>query len=391
MDLTSMDEYWSTLSRNSGTLDIDRVVAGLHNVEMLEGMSSYSHRAGLYFPKVVEALKGLPREHWDAALAVFGAVVYVPEPFLSSAMQYLWWAVRSSVERDGSALAQDASEVLVMEVDQDGLVPDFARLNRLSARLNGEMHPRLNDVQRIRGALTDVLRGDPAEREHAVGQLRLSSQKRAWIVLTDKALSGQSLLGDLGKVLFLRDLVAEWSGHRPKIFVAAQIITSAAEDAVAAWVDEKDVAEFELVSAIRLDDRARVSSESCRLFRDESTRLAVVQLCEWFDSEVVAKDLSLAAFRERSDHSLALGYKQTGVTLVDYRNTPTNSLPLLWFNSEDQSAVYANEKARRRYVGPFPRVHSRRGPESPRWSESTRWAGLMTSESRAEVLKGLQG
>lgn len=382
-----MNEYWTKLSANR-RIDVDRVVAGLHNVELLESMSKYTHRSGLYFPKVVEALKQLPDEHWDAALAVFGSVIYIPKDFLSATMHYLWWSARTAASASGAPLSKEADNVLIMEVDQDGLVPDFARLNGLSARLNGNVHPRLNDVQRLRFALSHLLHGPQREREHAAAQLKLAAKKHAWIVLTDKALSGQSLLGDLQKIVYARDILTDWKGQRPAIYVAAQIATGSAEKTVEDWIQDNCIAAVKVLSAIRLDDRARVGGESCRLF-DDATHKMVLNLCNWFDEEVVSQDLSLSTFRKRSGGSLALGYKQTGITLVDYQNAPTNSLPLLWFNSNDPAARYASGKPRPKYVGPFPRIHSRRGEEDPRWSESEAWQDVLSATSRSDILERL--
>lgn len=370
-----MSDYWTTLSENR-RINVDNIIAGLHNVELLEGMSQYTHRKGLYFPKVISALKQLPSEHWDAALAVFGSVVYIPKDVLSATMNYLWWSVRAAAAAKGEALSEDADDVLIMEVDQDGLVPDFARQNGLSARLNANIHPRLNDVQSLRSRLAHALHGPDQERQPAAEELRRAARKRAWIVLIDKALSGQSLLGDLQKIVYARDLLLEATGRRPMIYVAAQVATSAAEATVEQWIRDDDIQAVDMLSAIRLDDRARVISPHCRLF-EPATREMVVNLCTWFDEEVVARDRSLRWFREKSGGSLAFGYQQTGITLVDHRNTPTNSLPLLWFNATDPAADYEAGQPRPKYVGPFPRVHSRRGPEDPRWSETTRWADVL--------------
>lgn len=382
-----MMNYWRNLSTEA-RIDVDHLIAGLHNVELLEGMSKYAHCTGLYFPRVVAALKQLPQKHWDAALAVFGSVIYVPRTFLSASMQYLWWAVHASAESRGSRLSEGGDDILVTEVDQDGLGPEFARLNGLSARLNGSVHPRLGDVQRFRYALFDVLNGTGQEQAHASAQLRLASSKKAWLILTDKALSGQSLLGDLQKITYARDLVAEATGCRPDIYVVAQISTVTAENEVTGWVQSESVEGITFLSAVRLDGRAQVGSPECRLFNSETHQL-VISLCEWFDKEIVSQDLSLATFRERSSGSLALGYRNTGITLVDYRNTPTNSLPLLWFNSRDPDAQYKPGVSRPKYVGPFPRVHSRRGKEDSRWSESTLWKEILRPSARETILDRL--
>lgn len=380
-----MTDFWRRLSESP--IDVDRVVAGLHNVELLEGMSNYPQRRPPYFPHVAAAIDQLPREHWDAALAVFGAVIYVPKVFMDEAMRYLWWALRTTAERRGTQVSPAATDLHLLEVDSDSLVPDFARVNALSARLNAAVHSKLNEVQKLRAAVAGLRSRSAAERDFSRGQLRLIGQKKAWLVLTDKALSGQSLVGDLQRIAFTRELVAECVGSRPQLYVGAQIMTSSAETAVAAWARESNVEDLTVLSAIRLDERARVGSPECALFDSRRTHDAVLALCDWFDAEVVARDASLNRFREHSDGSLALGYKQTGLTLADAKNTPTNSLPLLWFDSTDPDAIYEREPYP--YVGPFPRTHSRRGEEQPKLSEGALWRELLDPAARDELLAAL--
>ena len=379
-----MTEYWRRLS---GSLTgVDRVVAGLHEVELLESMTSYTNADELYFPRITAALEQLPEEHWDAALAVFASVIYIPHAFLSATYDYLWWSVQTMAAKAGTPISKDAQDVHIMEVDADGLVPDFARQNGLSARLNAAVHPRLPDVQQLRQALKEAASEIGEARRAATDRLRLAASKNVWIVLTDKALSGQSLLGDLQKIMFARDLLGEVTGKQPTVYVCAQIATSIAERAVADWIRLHKIRGVHMISAIRLDEQARVGSEQCRLFVDEETRRRVLNLCSWFDREVVSKDVSLNTFRERSGGTLALGYKGTGITLVDHLNAPTNSLPLLWFDGTDPAGDYTGSDIAPKYRAPFPRVHSRRGAEVPGLSEGSLWSDLMQSEARQQLV-----
>lgn len=382
-----MTEYWRNLSTNMS--GIDRVVAGLHEVELLESMTSYAHSRDLYFPRITAALDQLPQEHWDAALAVFASVVYIPQDFLTATFDYLWWVVKSIASEGGAPISAVAHDVHIMEVDADGLVPGFARHNGLSARLNASVHPRLPDVQQLRQALNDAARGTVQVRRAAADKLKLAASKKVWIILTDKALSGQSLLGDLERITFARDVLGDATGHFPDIYVCAQIATAQAERAVADWIHANNIRHVRMVAAIRLDERARVGSPECRLFHDDDTHQRVRSLCEWFDRAVVAKDVSLNTFRERSNGSLALGYKNTGITLVDHLNTPTNSLPLLWFDGTDPAADYTGSDSPPTYRAPFPRIHSRRGPEDSQLSEGALWRSIMQPNARRRLVDGL--
>lgn len=382
-----MIEYWRKLSDQQ--IDADRIVAGLHEIEMLEGMTPYRNSRGLYFPRVQQALAGLPARFWDPALSVFASVMFVPERVLSATLEYLWWRVLGEAERAGNRLEMSGTNVHIMEVDIGDLVPDFARSNSLSGRLNPEVHPRLLGVQHLRHALTAVLDGRGNDRDVAIGRLRRAGAKSAWVILTDKALSGQSLLGDLERISFTRAVVGEVTGHVPDLYICAQIATHSAEASVKEWFAANDVPRASMITALRIDSRAKVGSPDCELFSDEETHERVLELCDWFDREIVARDTSLETVRARSGGSLARGYKECGLTLVDYRNTPTNSLPLLWFNTEDVNAEYAAESNRPTYVAPFPRVHSRRGREDPRWSERSQWDMIMNPSARSRLVEGL--
>ena len=95
------------------------------------------------------------------------------------------------------------------------------------------------------------------------------ANKDVWIVLTDKALSGQSLIADLKRIEFSRRLLTHGE-HSPTIFVCAQIMTSLAEDKINTWITKNEIESIQILSAIKFDNRTRVGHEECALFDNKA-------------------------------------------------------------------------------------------------------------------------
>jgi hypothetical protein len=72
---------------------------------------------------------------------------------------------------------------------------------------------------------------------------------------------------------------------------------------------------------------------------------------------------------------------ECGLTLVDRENCPTDSIPLLWYQSPADSG---SELKISKYVAPFPRTHSRLGDQK-RNVALEKWNLLITT--RCPVLR----
>ena len=83
-------DYWELLNKHQTY--IDHINLGFHNLHLFEQMSPYPHSEGGIMERVTNALECLPSKYRGAALSVFSSVIYVPDSFLSAALNYLWWS-----------------------------------------------------------------------------------------------------------------------------------------------------------------------------------------------------------------------------------------------------------------------------------------------------------
>ena len=85
----------------------------------------------------------------------------------------------------------------------------------------------------------------------------------------------------------------------------------------------------------------------CTLVNARTTLDGIIRVSDWLaDREWFKSDERLLRTIEKSGDNMAYGFKGGGWTIVT-PNCPTNSLPLLWYESAGN------------YEGPFPRIMSR--------------------------------
>lgn len=365
-------------------------ISGLSGLQLLQEESPYRGSDG-YFRRVEKAVEQLPQKHQDAALAMFSKVFYAPRGMVEATNGFFWQQIGSRAEESSGYRPSSLDDVHIFEVDPSGLMNEFVLANGLSRRLNHSVHSRLTNVGEVLEAL-QTLTGDPHSEQFAAAHdsLRTVANKGVWIILSDKVLSGQSLIKDIERICALRRAIAGEDAIPPAIYVCAQFVSSVAEESFSQFLETSHELDVILLSAVRLTDEMRVNSDRCSLFGSANTLLAVRELCQWFDHQIVSKDSSFNAVREQSGGSLQFGYRECGLLFVDYRNCPTNSIPLLWYSTDDVDAAFGSDAPTRAYHGPFPRVHSRRGPETTRaasmsWSSFNSEDAIRTIRTRLEV------
>lgn len=325
-------------------------VLGINTVELLEKYSPYLSLNSNYFTRIKDSMDYIPNEFKDAALAVFSNVIYIPNDFINAT--YLYFGSKFKEKHKYNTSEKIGENSHVFEVDPSGLKSKFFQMNSINQRLHPDYYARVDDVTAIARTLNDLFHTDNDVISNAKKEILKIGKKRHWIILTDKSLSGQSLINDIERYLLFRDITKELTGNVPFLEVKAQIIT---QDAVNSFNKVfEDIDKVNLEYTIYFSNEMKVNSENCELFKLKSTHKKVQDLCFWLSNEVMSTDTRFNTMREKSGDDLVFGYKKGGLTLVDYTNCPTNSIPLLWYsNIESTNKI--------KYKGPFPRVQSRLG------------------------------
>lgn len=325
-------------------------VLGINTVELLEKYSPYLNLKNNYFTRIKESLDYIPNEFKDAALAIFSNVIYIPNDFINATYLYFGSKFKEKYKYNTSEEIGENSHIF--EVDPSGLKNKFFQMNSINQRLHPDYYARVDDVTAISRTLNDLFHTDEDLIHNAKKEILKIGKKKHWIILTDKALSGQSLINDIERYLLFRNITQELTGNTPTLEIKAQIIT---QDAVNSFVNKfGDTDGINIEYSIYFSDKMKVNSENCELFNLKSTQKQVTDLCLWLSNEVMLTDIRFDTMRQKSGDDLIFGYKKCGLTLVDYSNCPTNSIPLLWYNNIDTSNKI-------KYKGPFPRVQSRLG------------------------------
>lgn len=376
-----------TLFHKSNLADED-IISGLAGIELLHEESPY-HSLRTYFERVDIALSRLPSHHVAGALAAFSRVMYIPESLINETYTFFFGAVVRHARNRYDIQITSLEDMHLLEVDRSGMINDFVLRNALSKRLNDQI---LSRVATVDEALTSLERiASPSDLDANIAarhELATVSSKPAWLVLTDKALSGQSLVKDMQRFVALRHILKDPAADLPPIYICAQVAAEEAVSSIRRMIQEGEWDRVHLVTAVQLDSRLKINSDDCELFRSRSTLDLVQDLCFWFDEHIVSKDTSFDEVRRQSGSNLAFGYRGCGLLYADYRNCPTNSIPLLWYDTENKDVVLSPGTQQPWYSPPFPRVHSRRGSEKPR-PKSVRWNEFLSTDGIARLRQAM--
>jgi hypothetical protein len=314
----------------SERIENEEVIPRINSVVDLEGLSPYPRTGGVdYWARVEKALRLIPPDKRFPALCAFSSVIYLGERLLDEAWKHLLRELERRFELD----AENILEKAFVLAEDSANHRRFLHCNAIRGRLDVDRHPRSNTLGDV---AKDLLLGEFAE------ELRGFANRDYWVILCDNALSGESLKSEIEKTRIVTDYI----GVQPQIIVLVQVFTDEANRCVSGEL-RKGV---EILHSIRLDDRFRVNSENCRLFKDADTLAGVRELCEWFYGEKLQKDPDYDQTIQVGGENLRAygpyGFRNTGLTLVT-PNCPSNSLPILWYS--EQGA----------YEAPYPRVESR--------------------------------
>lgn len=342
--------FWSSIHKSQ--LAHESIVGRLRAIEQLEKMSSYQGLSRTYFQRVKASLASIPSKHKESALLIFASVIYFPAIIMDESWRFLWFSFRQKYLRD-SGIDEFVKRTQFFEIDQSGMINNFMHLNNIEGRLDIDSQVRATDIEKLYDRFCHLFNDDSSLRSRCAIDLRKLSQKDYWVILTDKSLSGQSLIKDLERYVEAANTLQKISNKKITIVVCAQIITEQALEQLDSS-DKLREASLEIFYGALLGKKECMIKESL-LVRDRSLIKKVHDCCEWFVGEYLDKDPLHDRTREKSGDNLALGYKRCALTVVDSSNCPTASLPLLWYRTPKDVKPY--------YCGPYPRTNSRIGDQ----------------------------
>jgi len=328
-------------------LEEEQVISKINNIIELEEVDPYPNAQRNYWERISNALSYIPPDYQIYALCVFANVVYLGGKILDDTWKFL---LRELSRRYGLNANNLLNEALILS-EEPQIAIHFLRANKIRGRLDTDKMLEDPTPGAIASKLLLVAKNTELSEDlrSKISEELTLLKHQYWILLTDNSLSGVSLVSELEKIQgIIQTLKLEF---QVKIIVLVQVMSSDALGYVKKWLQERDAhLDVEIIYGLYLDERFKINSDECKLFKSPEILRGVRELCSWFDEEILSKDPiygSQSKWREVSGGSLAYGFKNTGLTLVTVPNCPSNSLPLLWYSSED------------RYVGPYPRVESR--------------------------------
>lgn len=333
------------MSINFELLESEHVIGRLKLVELMERRNPYRHSADGIERRFAQALSRLPTEHHQGALAIFGSTLYLTQKILDDGWKHLWREIKELWPGICATNAvPDLSDLAILELDRDQLRDDFYRANNLEGRLQDNLpwrstHDIVDELSRMGSAV-----GSSTEKFSAF------LSRRRWIVLADLSLSGTSLVSE---VVRLRKVLTGLGQSTAEIIALVQVMTSDA----AALLSTNGIA---FKNAVMVPGAAALSKKEYSLIVNSDLILAMRRLCQWFADEIVMKCDSRLTQQsgERGRETAVYGFGEAGWSVVTHRNTPNNSLPILWFDSSSE------------YRPPFPRNESRVGEI---WSGRNDW------------------
>lgn len=233
-----------------------------------------------------------------------------------------------------------SENVIFLEQGEMGLRESFFKANKIEGRVDNNP-PFLNTTQMMQFiALSSMHRFT----DHQLNDIynRVKKVKRI-ILLSDISISGTSLIGDHKDITKLFELIL---GNERSIEVVVFLAT-ATEESIKNL--SKNFNQIYIDEIIPNDFSLKYTS--CMKLTEASAKVEISELLEWFAQEVINSNDNYLQKMSRifkDQDSLSYGFGGEGWLISTDHNTPNNSLPLLWYSSENHP-----------YLPPFPRVSSR--------------------------------
>lgn len=375
-------ELWRTIDPE--ILNSERIIAKMNLLSTLESVTPYRDETRPIWSRIRRALEALERLDppldplWrQAAVTIFANTIYLPAPMMSQTWQALHMALVENLGLRDTPREELWDKLHFFENDPSGMTTTFFHSVGLDGRLDNEKFARIESTDRLAETILNLF--NPLMEDSAATSLRLLFSKPNWVLLVDKTLSGHSLIGDVKRLRLCQRALGERPSGAPKLAILAQVATQRALDELVVDGTGTGV-DVDVQAAMVLDETMNLASPRCSMIKDRRILGIARELCSWFAEKLIAEDDRFDRMRKRSGDGLEFGYRGCGLTLVDHTNSPTDSLPLLWYSQVGQGG----------YEGPYPRVHSRIGDQKLEASAS-KWGTISQNEEFLDRLKSVGG
>lgn len=342
-------------------LEDEHLVGKLKLAEMLERTSPYREMATPTEHRIAAAFGAIPEHLQQAALAIFANILYIPKQMMNDSWAYVWQNYLSSLPS-----VPAFEEFLFLELDRDQIRDEFYRANNLFGRLQDNLPWRsMHDI--IDGLM--ALEQRRLDEDLARQFVQLLSRKH-WVLLVDLSLSGTSAASELARIAAVHSLWEDERVSRPVALL--QLATEEASTVLASG-------EHDFRRGIVVPNCFALSKPDYSLVRDIALVQQMREVCRWFARTHVQSSGYRLADMSRTDEDVAVyGFGKSGWNVVTHKNTPNNSLPILWFKPPNGA-----------YEPPYERLDSR---ISLGWQGRKQWVEQLESdETKRKNLRKLIG
>lgn len=338
----SLSDLLQETEHKAVLLDSEDVLARIDMLEWLQQHSPYSYApTDSYWSRINTALQFIHKRHHDAAIALFSRVVYLDSKLLDATTRQLVHDVGDWCVTNG--LAKPLEDTFIFAVDHPDLIRafyDYGSDFGWVGRADNKLQSHIQTATQLIGKLLDCKKG----QTETIEMLRRIFSRKLWIVITDNAMGGGSAASELLKLRELARMFGQENGG-PGIIFATQTYSDLGASRITPIIPADRIA-----YGIRFGNHWRISDSHCRLFSPEVFRKVAI-FCRWFGEECIGRDYSKAEeypflatlhVHRRTGHydtNFSFGWFDSGFTVITHKNSPTNSVPALWYPCKDEKVA----------------------------------------------------